>query len=196
MEHNLTLTKYSAGDVSEITGLPPVMQRDWRRKGFLPEIGEGHARFDAFGLCEIWARRLFLDQGIKPSVSGEASKLCSFAIVARALVSPQAYQPADERAASPTHNEAENYRNHILRQMHSKIPERHLPMILKTPRFFVWFSNGDTSWGDGLDDIFTRRLPNIKNGPAVVLDLHRQATDLLREAGELARVSSQERVEA
>jgi hypothetical protein len=62
---------FSPAEVESIAGVSPSLQRDWRRRKFLPKNAGRHARFDAYQLMEIWAMRALADRGIGPADSSQ-----------------------------------------------------------------------------------------------------------------------------
>ncbi|MGH6978208.1 MAG: hypothetical protein ACRED4_02780 [Brevundimonas sp.] len=65
MEAQYTLSTFTPSEAEAITGLSTTMQRDWRRREFLPR-GDGHARFDAFALAQMMVMKALADRGIGP----------------------------------------------------------------------------------------------------------------------------------
>ena len=65
----LTYASYSAGEVARISGLSPDMQRVWRRRGYLPQVESGHARFRPAEVVEISIRYALSKLGVPPSES-------------------------------------------------------------------------------------------------------------------------------
>lgn len=63
------LASYSAGELARISDLAPDLQRLWRRRGHLPEIGSGHARFSPSDVIEISIRYALSKFGVSPAES-------------------------------------------------------------------------------------------------------------------------------
>lgn len=61
---NLAYATYRAGEVAEITGVAPMMQRDWRHRGLIPKSGEGWVRFDPFEVSAFLATKTIVAFGI------------------------------------------------------------------------------------------------------------------------------------
>ncbi|MCX5513738.1 hypothetical protein C3941_13660 [Kaistia algarum] len=89
--HSYTLTAFTPAEVEKITGLSTMMQRDWRRRGFIPVVG-GHARFDPFSLAEIFVMKLLADRGIGPIHSRGVAEWCAIGILWNALLWVDAYE--------------------------------------------------------------------------------------------------------
>lgn len=183
------LITFTAGQASQVTGLTPVMQRDWRRRGFLKAV-EGRAEFDAFDLSDLKTMKLLSDGGVGPAASRQWKRAVAYCVVSRALMSPDAY----DGAAPIDLTEQDHIRRALLRE-HAGEPSVYtgdfLPagahqLILQAPRFAVWWGEDSASMGDSLDDLHTRRLrPGLPTTPGIFLDIHGAADDLLREAGPL-----------
>jgi hypothetical protein len=58
---------YTPGELERISGLGTDMQRVWRRRGQLPALGSGHARFSIPEAIEITIRYALSKVGIAPS---------------------------------------------------------------------------------------------------------------------------------
>jgi hypothetical protein len=91
MNATVTLTTFNPGEAERITGVSTVQQRDWRRRGYLP-ANEGHARFDAFSLGELWALKLLADRGIGPQQSKDVIDFCGRGMAWFGLESVDAYE--------------------------------------------------------------------------------------------------------
>jgi hypothetical protein len=66
-EATITLAVYTPADLERISGLRTDMQRVWRRRGQLPTLGSGHARFSIQEVVEITFRYAMSKIGIPPS---------------------------------------------------------------------------------------------------------------------------------
>jgi hypothetical protein len=63
----ITPAVYTPGDLEQISGLRTDMQRVWRRRGQLPALESGHARFSIQEVVEITFRYAMSKIGIPPS---------------------------------------------------------------------------------------------------------------------------------
>lgn len=63
---DIEINLFSASEVEKLTGLTTATQRDWRRRGYLPELDGGHARYDIFDICEIAFMQKMTERGIGP----------------------------------------------------------------------------------------------------------------------------------
>jgi hypothetical protein len=66
-EVSVTPAVYTPGDLERISGLRADMQRVWRRRGQLPPLESGHARFSIQQAVEITFRYAMSKVGIPPS---------------------------------------------------------------------------------------------------------------------------------
>lgn len=66
---SLSYASYTPKELEEITGLSTDMQRVWRRRGQLPAIRAGHARFTPTEAIEIAIRYALSKVGLSPSES-------------------------------------------------------------------------------------------------------------------------------
>ena len=56
--------EFSPAEAAEITGVSTALQRDWRRRGILPERkSEGWSRFSVTDIIEMYVLRFFSDAG-------------------------------------------------------------------------------------------------------------------------------------
>lgn len=189
MTHSLSFRSFNSSEVEQITGLSTTALRDYRRKGFLPPI-VGHGRFDAVELCHMWHFRLLLDKGMRPAHSGDAALLCAHAVVRRALQSPDAFEHYDEQRSAQMMKpqDLEAFRKQALAVSRGALPTSQVKFIVSAPRYFVSWTDDQMLWGDRLDPLFEGIPSSAPNQFAVVIDLHRQAVDLLREAGPLVQI--------
>lgn len=63
----ITYAVYTPGELARISGLGTDMQRVWRRRGQLPPLESGHARFSILEAIEITLRYALSKAGIPPS---------------------------------------------------------------------------------------------------------------------------------
>lgn len=61
---------FSAGEAAQASGVSQTLQRDWRRRGFLPErTGPQQSRFDADDILRLAALKTFSDAGLSVKTS-------------------------------------------------------------------------------------------------------------------------------
>lgn len=84
MEPIFTLAQFTPSEAERITGVNTALQRDWRRRGFLP-INDGHARFDVFELARMMTLQVLADRGIGPSQTESVRDWCASAICFAAM---------------------------------------------------------------------------------------------------------------
>jgi hypothetical protein len=63
---NHVLERYTPAEAEMVTGVNVALQRDWRRRGLLPETGGGHARYTAAELAEMILMQDFATGGLGP----------------------------------------------------------------------------------------------------------------------------------
>ncbi|WEK44901.1 MAG: MerR family transcriptional regulator [Candidatus Sphingomonas colombiensis] len=78
---------YSAGDLAQISGLTQDMQRLWRKRGHLPEIGGGHARFTPNDVIMITIRYALSKLGVSPSQSPAIADIAIAGALFHAIIS-------------------------------------------------------------------------------------------------------------
>jgi hypothetical protein len=88
-DYSYELTTFGAGEAEAITGVTTQVQRDWRRRGFLPAT-DGHARHDVFALAELLALRSLGERGIGPQEAKHSSELIAAGIATHAIGDPRA----------------------------------------------------------------------------------------------------------
>lgn len=210
MPHQYTLTSFTPGEVEKITGLSTMMQRDWRRRGFLPTAA-GHARFDPFALAEIFVMKLLADRGVGPVHTKEVADICAIGILWHALRTVDAYEGDHEQtfdwepeAHRPKHDASVLDRlNEICEAAGMELPKRmdstwgvkadwltrqvfrqrgHGRVI--PARFFIWWADGSHEWHVSLDQAFSGSSFDMKYaGPVIVLDLGAVAETMSERAG-------------
>lgn len=183
------LITFTAGQASHVTGLTPVMQRDWRRRGYLAAV-EGRAEFNPFDLADLRTMKLLSDGGVGPASSRLWKRAVAYCVVSRALMSLDAY-----KGTVPSELTARDHiRRALLREYASEpsvytgefLPAGAHQLILQAPRFAVWWGEDSASMGDSLDELHAKRSrPGMPTAPGIFLDVHGAADDLLREAGPL-----------
>lgn len=175
-EHELRLFTPAAAE--RITGVSVALQRDWRRRGILPQH-EGHARFKLFDLAELLFLRMMTDRGIGPLAQTGAvpvkgmAKSVAVRIVMHALRWPDAWEGPVERTPGRTWGE----------QAATLIGEM---MSFDPARFFVWFADGSMVLCDDPREAFDRHLSSdpAVAGAVIVLDLNAIGSHLIEQVGE------------
>ena len=82
-----TYATYSAGDLAHISGLTQDMQRLWRRRGHLPDIGPGHARFTPTDVIKITIRYALSKMGVSPNQSPAIADIAIAGALFHAIIS-------------------------------------------------------------------------------------------------------------
>lgn len=191
MDAKFDLVAYTPADAEEISGLTTGMQRDFRRRGILPPVS-GHARFDPFEVADLRLLKLLSDGGLGPAAGARQWKRAvAFCIVSRALLSPNAYSRPVENIESIRKLVLLDAVGRASKSFGKNLPAGAHSLILRTPRFAVWWAQESISAGDSLDDLYARRArPGGATLPAIVLDLHGAAEDFLRLAGFLVELEA------
>ena len=73
-----TLEQFTPAEASEITGVTPVLQRDWRRRGLLPASKGPQARYTAAEMVELLLMKDFSDEKFGPKLLRELLDVSSF----------------------------------------------------------------------------------------------------------------------
>lgn len=67
MQFEVEFATFGPKDLMAVTGLTPVMQRDWRRAGHLPAREGGWAKFSLLDVCAVAVRKVVADAGLGPA---------------------------------------------------------------------------------------------------------------------------------
>lgn len=97
MDEIITLAQFTPAEAERITGVNTALQRDWRRRGYLPS-NEGQARFDVFQLARMTVLKLLADRGIGPALSHEEAEWCALAAVHSAFRDRDAWDGEHKQA--------------------------------------------------------------------------------------------------
>lgn len=205
-----TLTTFTPGEAETITGLATGMQRDWRKRGFLP-ANAGHARFDIFSLAELLALKMLADRSVGPAASKDVMPWVTVGIAWHALLWIDAYEGDHERcnearglppkrvdpatierfgamaeAVGLTREQMEAHRSGfdgdwLARQV---IRLKGYPRIIPA-KFFIWWVDGSHSFAESLDAAFSNGVSSDErwSGAVIVLDLGGVASVLQTRAG-------------
>ena len=74
--------EFSPAEVATITGVSTTLQRDWRRRGVLPERrSEGWSRFDVSDVIEIAVLKFFADAGFGVKSVLDVSSLATLPVM-------------------------------------------------------------------------------------------------------------------
>ncbi|MHA6642979.1 hypothetical protein [Mesorhizobium sp. A623] len=183
METGISLAVFTPREAERITGVSTVMQRDWRRHGYLP-VSEGHMRFNVFGLAELLALRLLAERRIGPQQGKLVSDWLAAGITRFALQSRRAY----DGDAAEIQKLPDDTNKAAMREALEKLAAQAAPgstfslsgapiswlaganrlsrMVLKMhnkpegigralpARFFLWFSDDTHTWHESVDKCF------------------------------------------
>ncbi len=212
MDAIFTLAQFTPAEAERVTGATTTMQRDWRRRGFLPS-GDGHARFDLFSLGRLFVMKALADRGIGPSLTGLEAEWCALAVARDALrwrdgwdgdhestltwlpdfASPPPLDPAmvdlmtkinaeDPTIAVP---ETGSYWGAQAEYLTRHLWRRlSLPRVMPAP-LFVWLADGSHIFTDSFDEWRSTTLTSdaCLAGPLIAMDLTAMASVLQDRAG-------------
>jgi hypothetical protein len=183
-----TLTTFTPSQVEAITTLSTTLQRDWRRRGFLP-YGDGHARFDAMDVAELWVMKLLADRGIGPQQGRDCAPWPAYGIVARALTDARAYEGAVSAAAldgAAPDMTLEDRLPVLARRVLKQIDRPSGASRFRLGRFCLIIGSGGQHWVDSLDDYFDdARRAHVE--PIVILDQYALGDALVERALDVGR---------
>lgn len=178
-----TLTTFTPGEAERITGLSTMMQRDWRRRGFI-ESTEGHARFDAFALAELMVLKMLADAGVGPQDGVEIAKFCAAGVMWHSLQWVDAYE-GDYQRALEWNNAAVGPSDWAVKSNWlARSVMRQKRLNFAPARFFIRWADGTERWDQSLDSAFnayTSDAPQVA-GPCIVLDQNALGGQLLERA--------------
>lgn len=170
-QYRFTLTQFTPGEAARIAGPSTVMQRDWRRHGF---IGSqvGHSRFDVFGLSRLMFLRMVSDRQWSLTAAGKISDLAASGIAQFALRHSSVYEgdthplPAEHRARSVT----------MQKNPFGKI--RNLGFL----RYLVLWANDEELFTDDIATAFDAATRPQADGAVFVVDFERAGQVLVERA--------------
>lgn len=176
MSQRYTFSQYSASEAEQVSGIGSAMQRDWRRRGFLP-AHPGHARFDLFSLAKLTAFALLAGRGIGPTQARSVVEDTAWGIAYFALGWPDAYD-SSKIWPEPTSSwdEAANIHRARILGTHGKLPN--------ALRYLIWWADDSHAYTNSLDTAFevtTSADPRVQAG-IVVLDLEAAGSNLAGRA--------------
>jgi len=91
-----------AGGAAEITGVSEDSQRDWRKRGFIPSLNGGHARFDATALAQLILMRKMADACVPlPIASSTARVLAPCLLLVGAGLEDRVWAVVDGERTAP-----------------------------------------------------------------------------------------------
>lgn len=81
-----TYAELTPAELGQVAGVPPELQRVWRKRGHLPSLNDARARFDVFLACEVILLQALALRGIPPSGGASTAKKYSHLILFAALI--------------------------------------------------------------------------------------------------------------
>ena len=171
------LAQFTPAEAARITRVSTTLQRDWRRRGFLP-VSEGHARFDVFALSKMLFLSCMAARGIGPSEAKPYADLVMNAI-ARAALSQEGAAEGDDYPSPPV------WLAHSVVEQTSPLGPN-LSRVMSAPIFLV-FADG-SEWFDFDATAAMRRKAEAGEwekleGPVIVLDTTVLGAALAARAG-------------
>jgi len=119
---------FSAGEAADISGVNPVLQRHWRKRGLLPQIeGERNARFSISDVVRMTIMQRLSDSGISIKGLQEFSLLATHHATARLMAMPGAVIVKTETEEAEAHERGriESWATHSkARYAFMPLPER------------------------------------------------------------------------
>lgn len=155
-------TTFRPDEAEVITGVNVILQRNWRRAGYLPKTRKGMARFEIETTADMLAKGKLAERGIPPSTSTRIAKSAATLMMLFAQDCPGAIDDTTGRAIEKPIKFLPASR------------KRFLLAYGKTENKF-WFENDLTSF-------YAKKL-DADLTAAIVLDLQRLAETLCARAG-------------
>lgn len=191
MKPIFTLTHFTPAEAERITGVTTTLQRDWRRRAFIP-VMDGHARFDLFQLAEMITLNALANRGIGPSLSKQVSEICAKAIVYSALAwsnawDGDAHSDLAWRKIQPHIKKWDGKSEYLITQLWQSLK---IPLAFPAP-CFIWWADGTHCFSYSYDFAISNMLSDDPRtaGPVIILNLNSLGTVMLDRAGrELAHV--------
>jgi hypothetical protein len=154
-DYSYVLSTFTAGEAEAITGVTTQVQRDWRRRGYLPAT-DGHARHDVFALAELLALKALGDRGIGPQEAKKSAPLIAAGIAAHAIGDPRAIAgaPPDLTCDGAASVAARIFRDRFGR-------------VFPPPYFIIW-ADGHHDWVPDLRHIDAHGMASTLAGEKIV----------------------------
>ena len=173
--YDFDLTRFTPAEAERITGVNVTLQRDWRRRGFLPS-NEGHARFDVFSLAKMRFLSAMAERGIGPASTEKYVDITMNAIAREALSGDRAV--VGDRDGAP----------HLPMAIISRCSPLGGKMgrVIAAP-IFVLFADGSEWWDQSPDAAFNRKIEGEEwgalDGPVIMLDTRVLGVGIAARAG-------------
>lgn len=141
--------EFSAGEIADLIGIPQVMQRDWRRHGFLPPPEPGRrARFKLSEAVYLALMKAQTDSGKGPSGAHELAKWSAMMGVVQISLCPLAVQvegmdlPIEEKRGFMRRMagvaEGEETTRYLFFPAHASLPKTSLPSGEEESKTTCW----------------------------------------------------------
>lgn len=165
--YDVELTYFTPAGTEQVTGLSTAMQRDWRKRGFLPQ-GDGHARFAIFDLCRLFLLKRLSDRGVGPDKASAVVDNAAFELALQVLAVTDAwgfdgYVPSWSIFRSELSRRAMEAHVQDLSNASSSVG---LPK-------FVWWADDSCTLCESIDSALNEMLSDDprSSGPIIILDL-------------------------
>lgn len=171
MPDRVTLTLFTPGEAERITGVTNETLRNWRRRGHMKSQA-GHARFDVFGLADMWTLKMLSDRGLDLADAVQGLDTISPRLAWHALAWRNAWD--GEVAAAPGDEWGDK-----------SLWLRREVMFITPARFAVRLADGRVAYATSLDsllDRFSSADPAVSSA-LILFDLQALGTLLLERAG-------------
>lgn len=202
------LEKFSPAEAEQVTSLSLSMQRDWRRRGFLPSAGGKVASFDLFDLARLLFLKLMSDRGVGPGdiVGTAILNISARRIAYDALTNGAAYgkhYPSsnslrafmlartsyDEIQADGGADDPELWMRGRLKiaaqndDLAVRIAYNGVPKLIPGP-LFLWFADGEACWDEAAGGRLTKELAGPgADGAILMMVLPKIGKMLVERAG-------------
>jgi hypothetical protein len=192
------LNTFSASEAERVSGLSQNMQRDWRKRGFLPPV-EGKARFDFFDIAVLKVMKLLADRGMGPKAGGSIAWPVAYGIASRALRFAESWEGFGTQQPAEWSTWYKETLDACLRKYWtSSLPAGVVMEMPATFRaivgfgmeadFVIFSADGAATFASSLDEHFGKMTMGTDGGPYIIFDLQIMAPALARELGPFARI--------
>lgn len=187
----IELRAFTPSEAARISGVNLALQRDWRRRGYLPKL-EGPSEFDAFGVASMLCVELLTRRGIGPAVSKPLASLLGAGVVKAAIEVQAGFGGALKGVAGPVERIAVTDRDSldlvqasqggadeaywtwygraqaISAEIFSARPEAEQ----RVERAFCWWADGTSEFVDSIIRLLEALEPSDPRlaGPVIMLD--------------------------
>jgi DNA-binding transcriptional MerR regulator len=177
----LTLTLFTPSEAERITGVSTALQRDWRRRGYLPK-SDSHARFEVFDLARLTFMKWMAERGVGPQQTHEIAEWAARGIVWEIFSVVDGWE-GDHRAVLPPKFQHEwgLQRNYLIGKIWALGSH---PRVIPG-QFFIWWADGEHTWTPSIDLIRNNMTSDDSrlSGPFICVDQMAMAGTIQERAG-------------